>query len=250
LRWAGGSSKVEASDGRKIGSNAALFSELGVSISDVFGADFVLWVDGQTEEICFPILAQHAFGSVPPDVAILSVRSVDEVMKTKSAAGLALDIYERVVTAGGLMPRNVRFSFDREGRTDEEVQRIIEKTKGAIVFLPRRCYENFLLIPSAITELIKREVGGDVTEEQVRAFVDASADAAVQLALPSPRWHNEEWLKRVNAPVILESICQHFGKFEYRKTRHSPMLTRWLLEHLPEALEELVAYVGKTCLAR
>ena len=31
-------------------------SEIGASLSNVFGADNILWVEGQTEEECFPLI--------------------------------------------------------------------------------------------------------------------------------------------------------------------------------------------------
>ena len=31
-------------------------SEIGARLSDVFGADHILWVEGRTEELCFPLI--------------------------------------------------------------------------------------------------------------------------------------------------------------------------------------------------
>jgi AAA15 family ATPase/GTPase len=38
----------------------SLLAELGVSLSDVFGADRILWVEGPTEELCFPLILEKA----------------------------------------------------------------------------------------------------------------------------------------------------------------------------------------------
>jgi predicted ATP-dependent endonuclease of OLD family len=36
--------------------------EIGVRLGDVFGADNVIWVEGETEEDCFPIIVRRVLG--------------------------------------------------------------------------------------------------------------------------------------------------------------------------------------------
>ena len=49
-----GQSKVEQMCGASLDDMALLLNDLGAKLSDVFGADYVIWVEGQTEEAAFP----------------------------------------------------------------------------------------------------------------------------------------------------------------------------------------------------
>lgn len=47
-------------------------AEIGARLSDVFGADYILWVEGRTEEECFPKIV-HRWGRPVLGTAIVGV---------------------------------------------------------------------------------------------------------------------------------------------------------------------------------
>ena len=51
----------------------------------------------------------------------------------------------------------------------------------------------------------------------------------------------EDWLKEVHGAKLLEAIFSRLsGKtVEYRKTKHSVAITKWLVENKPEHFDEL-----------
>lgn len=68
--------------------------ELGASLGDVFGADRVLWVEGPTEELCYPKILRSLGRRRLAATVILAVRSTGEFEGRHADA--ILDIYSRV----------------------------------------------------------------------------------------------------------------------------------------------------------
>jgi len=58
-RLESGVSKVDQIRSRDNQALQSFLSEIGVHLADVFGADIVLWVEGGTEEICFPLILRE-----------------------------------------------------------------------------------------------------------------------------------------------------------------------------------------------
>src|SRR5438270_13838373 len=89
--------------------------EVGARLSDVFGSDAVLWVEGATEQECFPKIIRHFDRNVPLGTAIVAVRSTDEIVSRRLTRAV-LDIYQRISTANALLPRTIAILLDREIR--------------------------------------------------------------------------------------------------------------------------------------
>ena len=83
----------------------------------MFGADSVLWVEGLTEEVCFPKIASVRRLQVQ-GTAIIGVVQTGDFEGRRSAT--TIQIYQRLSASSGLLPPAVGFIFDREGRTDRE----------------------------------------------------------------------------------------------------------------------------------
>jgi predicted ATP-binding protein involved in virulence len=60
LRYEDGETQASTMNARDIREQRSLLAELGVSLSDVFGADSILWVEGPTEEQCFPLIQRFS----------------------------------------------------------------------------------------------------------------------------------------------------------------------------------------------
>jgi hypothetical protein len=219
--------------------------ELGARLSDVFGADQVLWVEGKTEAKCFPLIVEKLLNRPLLGTAIVHVDSTGNL--EGKYAERVIKIYERLSEGAGLIPRTLGFIFDRENRTQSQIYDIEKRLGGNRVrFLGRTMIENYFLSAKALTEIMLKLDGFD----------------AAELALPKV----EEWLKEklaidqdkryfphgkddkqkqhekiIHGGHLLEDLFAHFSekRVEYDKPRHGLILTEWFIDHQPEALTEL-----------
>jgi hypothetical protein len=225
-----------------------LLAELGVSLADVFGMDSVLWVEGDTEELCLPMIAQAAYGYTPATAVIVRVRSVSEVLDKKKSSDVLWDIYKRLSSTGGLVPTRANFLFDRDGRTPAETERLERESEGAIKFIGRRTYENYLLDVDLLLAEMNEEAAAHGTElipeaEVIHTWLSANASKFAPKALWRGDVNDDVWKRDVNAPELLNALFKDKLTMEYRKTRHSPALTRRLLLKGGPECEELKAIV-------
>lgn len=243
VEWVDGRSAVSPVNTSNLIDNRRVLSDLGVSISDVFGVDRILWVEGQTEEICFPMIIQDAVGYHPASLAVLRVRSVDEVLRRQGRENIVREVYQRLTQAGGLIPRATKFIFDREGRSQQYMETVESETSGGIVFIPRRTYENFLLDSDALADELSDERGrlalDPVSAEVVRSWLEANRARFLPRALA----RSPDWSEHIDAPKLLAALFDEVGQLEFRKTHHSPSLTRRLLTKRDKQIGILADFV-------
>jgi hypothetical protein len=226
----------------------AYLSEIGARLSDAFGADDILWVEGPTEEICLPLILEKVARCSLMGTAVIGVKHTGD-LESKHAKTV-FEIYERLSKGRGLLPPAVGFIFDREDRPDHKLDELRRNSNGMIEFTPRRLYENYLLDPAAIAS-VANDIEGfrdpPLTEPEVRAWIDAEVkswiDGDLELrkkygAVPAD---HEKWRDSIHAAHLLERLFMKMSgtRVSYRKTEHSVALTRWLIEHRPEDLREL-----------
>jgi hypothetical protein len=65
---------------QNINEQRELLSDLGVSLSDVFGADSILWVEGVTEEQCFPVILEKIAKQPQRGIQFLAVKSTSNLL--------------------------------------------------------------------------------------------------------------------------------------------------------------------------
>ncbi len=220
--------------------------ELGFSMMDVFGFDRMIWVEGPTEEVCFPYLVRHfAIGNLD-GIGFAPVGSPSELTVAAKAQSV-MDAYDRAGKQLSPLLRGMAFALDREGLSDDEVVRQ-ERSKRKLRFLPRRCFESYLICPAAIAKVITDLDGREVSVDDVSAALNIGGEK--QFHAPSA-WNgdiaNPDWLKRVDGAKLLAHLFASLtdNRVEFRKTRDAIELTRYIAEYQPEALEELVTYLGK-----
>jgi len=222
----------------------AFLTEVGARLGDVFGADSILWVEGKTEETCFPELIRRMAETPLQGVQVLGVISTDEL--GAKLANRVYDIYTRLSGGTSLLPPAVAFVFDREGRTDAERADIDRKSGGLVHWLPLRMYENYLLEPLAISSILNGEDSGrptPVTGDEVRAWLEHNGtnrkyfSASEEPSIPG----SAEWRKRVHGARLLhdlfDDIAEH--RLEHDKVRHGLMLTEFLIDHPTPELHDL-----------
>lgn len=247
IHWSNGASTVEQMEASKISSLQLVLHEVGASLSDVFGADRVLWVEGPTEEICFRVLIERYLGRPLMGTAIAAVRDLGRLTSRKPSATLIWEIYTKLSGAGALMPPALAFSFDREGRTEKEMADIRRQSGNNVHFLHRRMFENYLLDPEAIAAVLSQEAGAEsgAFVGVVRDWFTRHADEFLPADIRDTKADSTTWLREVNGYGLLDRVFPEASdnKVFFEKVRHGSMLTEWLIERKPAFLAELRNYL-------
>jgi hypothetical protein len=94
LRWDQGETKIQAVNRGEMMALSGVLAELGARLTEVFGADRILWVEGATEERCFPMIYRALTKQSLGGTQILGVLNTGD-FASKDAARI-LRIYKRV----------------------------------------------------------------------------------------------------------------------------------------------------------
>ena len=256
IRWQRPQSVIELVDAGKLSGIRKCLMEVGAKLSDVFGADRILWVEGDTEEECFSlVLAGHR---TTVGTNIVGVKHTGDFSSKRIPVGTIVGIYEKLSKGNAYLPPAVGFVFDRESRTEAQINEIETRSRSSVRFLPRRMYENYLLVPTVLTTLVNSLPDFSptpITVEQVSAWLTSKGGSAKYLSPPqqSIAVTDPEWLRTVDGANLLLDLFQDLSEARhvYIKTDHSVQITEWLLKNDPVVLEELKAFLigilsGKT----
>ena len=219
----------------------AVLAEVGARMSDVFGAEQVIWLEGRTEELAFPAILDKLCPGCRKGCLMLGVESTGDFQRKDRNRWFY--IYNRLADGSGLLPPATGFVLDRERRSPKDIEDIERAARGRAVFLRRRQFENYLLDAEAIAAVANDIEGfGNVTTEQVQAWLDDKR-ASQYLA------DGEDWDVRTDAATVLSELFAEFSetRVAYRKTEHSVSLSNWLLAHKPDKLSE-IADLLLTCI--
>ena len=89
-----------------------LLYNLGAKLSDVFGADSILWVEGKTEELCYPQIIRSLLNRSLLGTTVVGVSSTGDF--DGRHASLIIELYRRLSQGKGLIPPAIGFIFDSE----------------------------------------------------------------------------------------------------------------------------------------
>lgn len=244
IKQLGPESVAETIDVAETNQLRSYLAEIGARLADVFGADNVLWVEGKTEEICFPMIVEQVAGRTLMGTAIIGVQHTGD-LEGKHAERV-FDIYERLTHGRGLLPPAIGFIFDKEGRTDRQQEDLRRKSNNKVHFTRRRLYENYLLNVSAITAILNEQDHERVTpltESEVRQWLeDKGRDEKYGRA---PASDSVSWEEYVHGANVLGDLFGELSerRVNYDKVIHSVALTKWLINNDPEELRELADLV-------
>jgi predicted ATPase len=221
-------------------------AEVGARLSDVFGADQILWVEGRTEETCFPIILRDIAGKRLMGTIIVGLRSTGEL--EGGDAERVVDIYSRLSRAKSLMPPAVGFVFDQEGRTEEAQADIIRRTGPTVKFLPRRMYENYLLEAEAISRVLSSldgEHADQYTAERVHALLDAECRRDENFRPFAVPEGGGNWRNTIDAARALKAVFGTMSehRIRYDKVRDGEALTKDIIANSPDQLGELSRFL-------
>jgi predicted ATPase len=243
LEYDGCQTKISSLDSAKAHDQKMILAEVGVKLSDVFGFDNILWVEGQTEEQCFPMIFEKVAKKSLKGTTLLRVQTTGQ-LEGKNAE-LIFDLYKRLSGGQYLLPPTIGFILDSEGKTQIQMDDLGRKSQNSIVFLPRRMYENYLLNANAIADVLN---DNDPNREspvlflEVEEWIDKKKQAREYLKKDKESEISDaEWIERVDAANLLKSLFNHFTetRVSFKKPRHPLELTSWLVKHSPDFLSEL-----------
>ncbi|WP_081080767.1 ATP-dependent nuclease [Burkholderia cepacia] len=233
-------------------------ASIGARLSDVYGADRILWVEGETEELTFPRIADSISKIDSIGTIILKVSATGDFEgRKKIRPKMVFDTYMNISNAGALLPPAVGFIFDRESRTPGEMSDLERESNETVHFLSRVCFENYILSPEAIAHVLSNSSEQAISPEAVIDWINENGQDQKYLTASFDRGtatnlHEcDDWLNVVHAPKILKGIFNDVpnNPEEYRKTTHSVEITDWLIENSPQYLQPIADLLA-TILAR
>jgi predicted ATPase len=244
----GAESTLETLDVRKAENQTLYLNEVGASLSDVFGSDRVLWVEGKTEETCFHVILEKLTRHRLMGTSIVGVVNPGDLQGQHKRR--VLEIYNRLTSSGALIPPAVAFIFDSENLTESEKEDLTRMSDGKIHFLNRRMYENYLLNASAIASVIN-----SLDASRDTRVTDIEIETSLSNAAQEPKYfrsksgevdHDErDWVKEVDGASVLENLFAELSetRVHYEKVIHGLALTKWLIENDSSALQELATFL-------
>jgi hypothetical protein len=217
-------------------------SDIGASLSDVFGADQILWVEGATEQICFPIILRDVARRPLMGTAIIGIRETGNLEGRD--AKRVFQLYARLSKASTLLPPAVGFILDNECRTTGQKEELSKLSQGRAVFLSRRMYENYLLSAPAIASMANEiegfRPGHPLSEAEVEGMIQIKRQRLDFYCRGTARVP-ADWMQGIDGARVLSEIFAELSesRVSFEKTKHSVSLTKWLIRNDLERLREV-----------
>ncbi|NMF58787.1 ATP-dependent nuclease [Pseudanabaena yagii] len=217
-----------------------LLDEVGVRLSDVFGMDKILWVEGPTEEKCYPQIITKILNKSMRGIQILGVKNTGDLEGRR--AHIIFDVYDKLSGSHNLFPPAIGFIFDREKRTEQEMEDLRKRSSNPVKFLPRRMYENYLLDSDAIASVVN-----ELDEGQEKIITVSDVDAILEECKKANCKKDSPDGSLIDGANTLKDIFLKLteSRVEFSKTRDSVKLTEWLIANKPESLKEISDILAK-----
>lgn len=255
-RYSDGETTLQTIDPSNAKHAREYLSEIGARLSDVFGADHVLWVEGQTEEDCIPLilkLMSRKHHQQVSGIAVVGIRQVGGLQGRRDRKKV-LEIYNRLSAANTILPPTIAFLFDEECLNAEEREGLRKMGKGQVYFLTCRMYENYLLDGEAVAAVIngiKDFRPAPVSAQELNDLFlkkrgcSESGRQQLKYFCKGVTQVPDDW-EKIHAADLLEDIFAELSenRVPYEKTTHSVELTKWIIEHKPEMLKEIIGLLS------
>jgi len=219
---------------------------LGFSMMDVFGYDHIVWVEGETEELCFPRILLAFDKAVPRGTVFNRVYTTDPFGRERNATDV-VKLYNYVQQSISPLLQGFSFGLDREVHSSNYIQSVTSKIPR-LKFLPRRCLECYLVNVEAIEELMRR-YGCTGPPAMVEEWI--SSNGGEQAYGASKSWKgnhkDRDWLAAVNAPKLIYDCIKSVSgaRLEFDKVKHNPIMLDYIVVNDRESLVELKDYIAE-----
>jgi hypothetical protein len=244
VRKSGFESTVQEIDAAQNDQLRLYLAEIGARLSDVFGADNILWVEGRTEEVCIPKIVARVLNKQLFGTAIVGVVHTSDFEGKR--ARTAIEMYRRLSSGQGLLPPAIGFVFDRELRTKREQEDLEREGRGTIKFISRRMYENYLIDPTAISNVLNPLKGSavqELTNDVVENWLRLNRWDSKYFDVPVREADRIEtlWQAEVHGGRVLQDLFGTLseGTVEYDKVAHGSALTDWIIENDAARFQDL-----------
>lgn len=249
VRASEGESVLEIMDVGNAKHLQAYLSEIGARLSDVFGADNIVWVEGQTEEQCFPLILRKVANRSLMGTAVVGIRQTGDLQGRDKRR--VFEMYRRLSEAKTLLPPAIVFVFDKECLTPNEMEDLIRMGDGLVRFLPRRMYENYLLEPDAVAAVMNGIQGfreRPVSEEEIRELFGLKREERTEGGRQLKYFCRGteagpgDWEFSIDGARLLQDSFQELSeaRVAYEKMTHSLAITEWLAANRPDTLRPIV----------
>lgn len=227
-------------DVRQAENQRQILAAVGASLADVFGADRILWVEGKTEELAFPLILEVLTPIQLHGTAVIGLLQTGDLQGRDRRR--IYDIYLKLTQSGALIPPAVGFIFDSEELSDTLKDDLVRMSAGGIHFLDRRMYENYLLEESAITDFLNV-----LDTSRSTPIAEAEIKEWLERALQNPKYidrrlgKSKDPRQHADAATILEDLFSEITetRVTYDKVPHDLALTTYLLQHTPGVFDEI-----------
>ena len=231
-------SKVKTVDPEKSADLELTLRSVGARLSDVFGMDSIIWVEGETDEACIPLILSHSnltlFGT-----KILGLVTTGDLTHKKHGE-MAVKIYEKLSKAEGLLPPAMGFVFD--GDMKPKLKKLEHEFNKTIYFLRRQNFESYFLeFPNLLEEVLKRE---SAEESDIRMGKTVSEWMTMNNGKGATG--DTEWLESVDGAKYLDKMFNSLGVISYKsnKVKYGREITERILEHKPDHFREIVDLIN------
>lgn len=246
-RLSEGMTEISQMDPGDVSSLQASLSEVGARLSDVFGADNILWVEGRTEESCFPVIVEKVLKQPLPGTAVLGVKHTSDFEGRDVES--VLEIYRKLSQASQLLPPAIGFIFDRECREDRQIADILRAAGRSVKFTPRRMFENYLLNADAVAVVMNSIAGfrnTTIEPDEVRGWLDAHLGDAKYYCRKNTPQERSRFLIEASGAGVLDDLFAAFSepRVYYDKVKHGLALTEWIAANTPNDLNEVAELIG------
>lgn len=222
---------------------------LGISMADVFAAERVIWVEGPTEELCFPYIYQSLIGPLPRGTIITSVAATGDFNSKRRDPEIVYEVYKRLSVAAAPLVASVAFSFDTEKLTTAEKAKMRQDSGGLLYFLPRRHLECYSVDPAAISAFVINQAPTLAKIATSSAIEAALVAAASQRPFAISEWTNdlanEKWLASVDAAALIKHVCEEISDSQvtFKKKNDTLFLIKHMCENDAQKVSPLIEYV-------
>lgn len=249
----GYNSTVTAIDLNDVNQLRSIADNLGVSMSDVFAADRVIWVEGETEEVCFPYIYRELVKPIPAGIVITKVAATGDFGAKLRERAMVYDIYKQLSSAAQPLVKGVVFSFDAEKLNQEQRDKMHRESGGALHFLPRRLLECYLVNPHAIAQFInERDLTARdenrplLSEDAVVAQLHTLAeDVQLKVSAWSGSLSDDTWLSTVDAANLIARTIERLSeqRVTFNKKSDSLELVKIIMHRNAQFMQPLANYI-------
>lgn len=244
VRWTSHGSTVEKLSRTNVEHAKDILAELGTRLSDVFGPDKIIYVEGPTEVECFKRILEHKGFELGRGVQILPLLHTDTI--TSRGKNEQFRIYEQVASSISLVPPAIAYCRDRELLSDQKMRDLKKESGGRMLFIKRRSIENYFVQVDALLAYLT-ENGFEPTRSEIADWIKVNGGTSKYMK--NTGWKGEvgdvTWRDKVDASKLLHDLVSFLSdnKIEYHKISVGLWITDWLLSNRPDEMDELVEFI-------